>query len=218
MIELKNLGEQNSIFNQYIMEIRNIDIQKDSMRFRRNIERMGEIFAYEISKTLNYKNNLITTPLGQCEIELMDKQPVIATVLRAGLPLHQGFLNYFDKADNAFISAYRMHIPPNDFEVKVEYISSPDLKGRTLILCDPMVASGQSMVLSYEALIEAYGKPAHVHIVSLIASAEGMEYVRKNVKSNVTLWTGAVDAEMTAQAYIVPGLGDAGDLAYGKKE
>ena len=218
MVELKNLGEQNSIFNQYIMEIRNIDIQKDSMRFRRNIERMGEIFAYEISKTLNYKNNLITTPLGQCEIELMDKQPVIATVLRAGLPLHQGFLNYFDKADNAFISAYRMHIPPNDFEVKVEYISSPDLKGRTLILCDPMVASGQSMVLSYEALIEAYGKPAHVHIVSLIASAEGMEYVRKNVKSNVTLWTGAVDAEMTAQAYIVPGLGDAGDLAYGKKE
>ena len=218
MVELKNLGEQNSIFNQYIMEIRNIDIQKDSMRFRRNIERMGEIFAYEISKTLNYKNNLITTPLGQCEIELMDKQPVIATVLRAGLPLHQGFLNYFDKADNAFISAYRMHIPPNDFEVKVEYISSPDLTGRTLILCDPMVASGQSMVLSYEALIEAYGKPAHVHIVSLIASAEGMEYVRKNVKSNVTLWTGAVDAEMTAQAYIVPGLGDAGDLAYGKKE
>jgi uracil phosphoribosyltransferase len=218
MIELKNLGEQNSIFNQYIMEIRNIDIQKDSMRFRRNIERMGEIFAYEISKTLHYQSELITTPLGQCEIGLMDKQPVIATVLRAGLPLHQGFLNYFDKADNAFISAYRMHIPPNDFEVKVEYISSPDLTDRTLILCDPMVASGQSMVLSYEALMEAYGQPKHVHIVSLIASTEGMNYVRKNVKSNVTLWTGAVDSEMTAQAYIVPGLGDAGDLAFGKKE
>lgn len=218
MVEVRNLGEQNSIFNQYIMEIRNVDIQKDSMRFRRNIERMGEIFAYEISKTLSYESELITTPLGQCNIDLIDKQPVIATVLRAGLPLHQGFLNYFDAADNAFISAYRMHIPPNDFEVKVEYVSGPDLTNRTLILCDPMIASGQSMVLSYEALIEAYGNPKHVHIVSLIGSAEGMKYVRKHVKSNVTLWTGAIDAEMTAHAYIVPGLGDAGDLAFGKKE
>jgi uracil phosphoribosyltransferase len=218
MVELKNLGDQNSLFNQYIMEIRNVDIQKDSMRFRRNIERMGEIFAYEISKTLSYSSELITTPLGQCDIDIIDKQPVIATVLRAGLPLHQGFLNYFDRADNAFISAYRMHVPPNDFEVKVEYISSPDLTDRTLILCDPMVASGQSMVLSYEALLEAYGNPKHVHIVSLIGSAEGMKYVKNNVKSNVTLWTGAVDAEMTAHAYIVPGLGDAGDLAFGKKE
>tara|TARA_R110002050_G_scaffold200591_1_gene335515 strand:- start:58160 stop:58816 length:657 start_codon:yes stop_codon:yes gene_type:complete len=218
MIEVRNLGKQNSIFNQYIMEIRNVDIQKDSMRFRRNIERMGEIFAYEISKTLNYESTLITTPLGQCNIDLMDKQPVIATVLRAGLPLHQGFLNYFDKADNAFISAYRMHLPPNDFEVKVEYVSSPDLTNRTLILCDPMVASGQSMVLSYEALLEAYGNPKHVHIVSLIGSSEGMKYVKNHVKSNVTLWTGAIDAEMTAHAYIVPGLGDAGDLAFGKKE
>ena len=218
MVELKNLGEQNSLFNQYIMEIRNVDIQKDSMRFRRNIERMGEIFAYEISKTLSYSPELITTPLGQCNIDLIEKQPVIATVLRAGLPLHQGFLNYFDGADNAFISAYRMHVPPNDFEVKVEYISSPDLTDRTLILCDPMVASGQSMVLSYEALLEAYGNPKHVHIVSLIGSAEGMKYVKNKVKSNVTLWTGAVDAEMTAHAYIVPGLGDAGDLAFGKKE
>jgi uracil phosphoribosyltransferase len=218
MVEIKTLGEQNSIFNQYIMEIRNVDIQNDSMRFRRNIERMGEIFAYEISKTLKYSSQLITTPLGQCDIDLIEKQPVIATVLRAGLPLHQGFLNYFDKADNAFISAYRMHVPPNDFEVKVEYVSGPSLEGRTLILCDPMVASGQSMVLGYEALIEAYGNPEHVHIVSLIGSAEGMKYVQKHVKPNVTLWTGAIDEEMTAHAYIVPGLGDAGDLAFGKKE
>lgn len=218
MVEVINIGDQNSLFNQFISEIRNVDVQNDSMRFRRNIERMGEIFAYEISKTMNFESNLITTPLGQCDISLLDSEPVIATVLRAGLPLHQGLLNYFDKADNAFVSAYRMHIPPDDFEVKVEYISSPDLTGRTLILCDPMVASGQSMVLSYDALIEAYGKPKHIHIVSIIASAEGMHYVRNNVKDNVTIWTGAIDSEMTAQAYIVPGLGDAGDLAYGKKE
>ena len=218
MVKVINIGDQNSLFNQYISEIRNVDVQNDSMRFRRNIERMGEIFAYEISKTMSFESNLITTPLGQCDINLLDSQPVIATVLRAGLPLHHGMLNYFDKADNAFVSAYRMHVPPDRFEVKVEYISSPDLTGRTLILCDPMVASGQSMVLSYDALIEAYGQPKHIHIVSIIASAEGMQYVQNNVRDNVTLWTGAIDAEMTAQAYIVPGLGDAGDLAFGKKE
>lgn len=218
MVEVINLGEQNSIFNQYIMEIRNVEIQKDSMRFRRNIERMGEIFAYEISKWLDYSPELITTPLGQCDINLMEKQPVIATVLRAGLPLHYGLLNYFDRADNAFVSAYRMHIAPDDFEVKVEYISSPDLQERTLILCDPMLASGQSMLLSYEALLEAYGNPKHVHIVSVISSSEGIQHVKKHVKSNVTIWTGAIDSEMTAQSYIVPGLGDAGDLAFGKKE
>ncbi len=218
MIEIINLGEQNSIFNQFVMEIRNVDIQNDSMRFRRNIERIGEIFAYEISKRLSYKSELITTPLGQIDINLMQKQPVIATVLRAGLPLHSGFLNVFDKADNAFVSAYRLHNPPNDFEVKVEYLSSPDLTGKTLILCDPMLATGQSMVLSYEALIEAYGYPSHVHIVSIISSAEGIAYVKEHVKSNVTIWTGAVDSEMTAQAYIIPGLGDAGDLAFGVKE
>lgn len=218
MVEVINLGEQNSVFNQFVMEIRNIETQKDSMRFRRNIERMGEVFAYEISKRLNYSTNTITTPLGECDIDLVSKQPVLATVLRAGLPLHQGLLNYFDKADNAFVSAYREHLPPNDFEVKVEYLSGPDLKGRTLILCDPMLASGQSMLLSYEALLESYGNPDHVHIVSIISSAEGMEYVKKHVKSNVTIWTGAIDEEMTAQAYIIPGLGDAGDLSYGKKE
>lgn len=218
MIEVVNLGKQNSIFNQFVMEIRNVNVQNDSMRFRRNIERMGEIFAYEISKKLSFKEELITTPLGQCDINLIQKQPVIATVLRAGLPLHSGFLNMFDKADNAFVSAYRLHMPPDDFEVKVEYMSSPDLTGKTLILCDPMMATGQSMVLSYEALIEGYGKPSHVHVVSIISSVEGVEYVKKHVKSNVTIWTGAIDSELTAQAYIVPGLGDAGDLAFGVKE
>ena len=218
MIEVINLGTQNSIFNQFIMEIRNVDIQNDSMRFRRNIERMGEVFAYEVSKKLDYESSLITTPLGQVEINLIKNQPVVATVLRAGLPLHSGFLNYFDKAGNAFVSAYRMHIAPDDFEVKVEYISSPDLTGKTLILCDPMIASGQSMILSYNALLEAYGEPDAVHIVSIISSAEGVEYVKDNVKSNVTIWTGAIDSEMTAHAYIVPGLGDAGDLSFGKKE
>jgi uracil phosphoribosyltransferase len=216
--EVINLGEQNSIFNQFIMEIRNEEIQKDSMRFRKNIERLGEIFAYEISKKMEYTDQLVTTPLGQCHINLITHQPIIATVLRAGLPLHQGFLNYFDRADNAFVSAYRLHIPPNDFEVKVEYISSPDLTNRTLILCDPMLATGQSMVLSYEALEDLYGKPKHVHVVSVISSVEGIEYVQKKMGAKATIWTGAIDMEMTAQAYIIPGLGDAGDLAFGVKE
>lgn len=216
--EVINLGEQNSIFNQFIMEIRNEEIQKDSMRFRKNIERLGEIFAYEISKKMEYTDQLVTTPLGQCHINLITHQPIIATVLRAGLPLHQGFLNYFDRADNAFVSAYRLHIPPNDFEVKVEYISSPDLTNRTLILCDPMLATGQSMVLSYEALEDLYGKPKHVHVVSVISSVEGIEYVQKKIGAKATIWTGAIDMEMTAQAYIIPGLGDAGDLAFGVKE
>ena len=216
--EVINLGEQNSIFNQFIMEIRNEEIQKDSMRFRKNIERLGQIFAYEISKKMEYADQLVTTPLGQCHINLITHQPIIATVLRAGLPLHQGFLNYFDRADNAFVSAYRLHIPPNDFEVKVEYISSPDLTNRTLILCDPMLATGQSMVLSYEALEDLYGKPKHVHVVSVISSVEGIEYVQKKMGAKATIWTGAIDMEMTAQAYIIPGLGDAGDLAFGVKE
>ncbi|MGB0805652.1 MAG: uracil phosphoribosyltransferase [Salibacteraceae bacterium] len=218
MADLKVLGEGNSIFNQFIMEIRNVKIQNDSMRFRRNIERMGEIFAYEISKKLNYSNSLVQTPLGECEIGLVDKQPVIATLLRAGLPLHQGILNYFDAAENAFISAYRKHVTADEFEVHVDYMSGPSLKGKTLILCDPMLASGRSMVLGYDALIEEYGTPDHTHIVSVISSTEGIDYVKKNIKGKITLWTGAMDSEMTAQSYIVPGLGDAGDLAYGVKE
>ncbi len=210
------LGTTNSIFNQFIAEIRDENIQKDSMRFRRNLERMGEIIAYEISKTLNYEVREITTPLGIANVHQIKEQPVIATILRAGLPLHQGMINYFDKADNAFISAYRKHHKDGTFDVKVEYLACPDLNNRVVILCDPMLASGASIVLTYKALMQR-GKPLHTHIVSVIASVEGLDYARKHLPENVTLWCGAVDDELTAQSYIVPGLGDAGDLAYGTK-
>ncbi len=212
-----NLGKQNSIFNHFIREIRDIKIQNDSMRFRRNIERMGEVFAYEISKKMEYENKDITTPLGISTESLMMEKPILATILRAGLPLHQGLLNYFDSSDNAFISAYRKHKKGGDFEVKIEYMSSPSLEGKTLILCDPMIASGSSMILAMEAILSR-GTPKHIHIVGLIASAEGVDYVKENIPmQNCTLWLGAEDEEMTAQSYIVPGLGDAGDLAFGEK-
>ena len=212
------LGKQNSIFNHFIGEIRDVKIQNDSMRFRRNIERIGEIFAYEISKKMGYKNKEITTPLGFSTESLMTEKPVLATILRAGLPLHQGFLNYFDSSDNCFISAYRKHKKSGDFEIKIEYMSSPDLDGKTIILCDPMLASGSSMILAMEAILSK-AKPKHIHIVAIIASAEGVDYVKENIPmQNCTLWLGAKDAEMTAQSYIVPGLGDAGDLAFGEKQ
>lgn len=210
------LGAQNSIFNQYISEIRDINVQKDSMRFRRNLERMGEIIAYEISKTFVYESQEVTTPLGIANVALPKQQPVVATILRAGLPLHQGLLNYFDKAQNAFISAYRKHHKDGSFDIQVEYMASPDLNGKILILSDPMLATGSSMVLTYQALL-GRGIPAHTHIVSIIASSEGVEYAKKHLPTNVTLWIGAIDEELTAQSYIVPGLGDAGDLAYGVK-
>ena len=213
-----NLGKQTSIFNHFIREIRDVKIQNDSMRFRRNIERIGEIFAYEISKKMGYKNKEITTPLGISTESLMTEKPVLATILRAGLPLHQGFLNYFDSSDNCFISAYRKHKKSGDFEIKIEYMSSPDLDGKTIILCDPMLASGSSMILAMEAILSK-AKPKHIHIVAIIASAEGVDYVKENIPmQNCTLWLGAKDAEMTAQSYIVPGLGDAGDLAFGEKQ
>lgn len=210
------LGATNSIFNQYISEIRDENVQKDSMRFRRNLERMGEIIAYEISKTLKYETKEFTTPLGIANITVPAEQPVIATILRAGLPLHQGILNYFDKGQNAFISAYRKHHKDGSFDIHVEYMASPDLNNKILILTDPMLATGASMVLAYQAIIKR-GIPAHTHIVSIIASSEGVEYAIKHLPSNVTFWIGAVDEELTAQSYIVPGLGDAGDLAFGEK-
>ena len=216
-MEIINLGKQNSIFNHFIREIRDVNIQKDAMRFRRNIERIGEIFAYEISKKMTYENNDITTPLGISSESLMIEKPVLATILRAGLPLHQGLLNYFDSSDNCFISAYRKHKKGGDFEIKIEYMSSPNLEGKTVILCDPMLASGSSMVLAIEALLSK-GKPKHIHIVAVIASSEGIQYLKENMPTrNCTLWLGAEDAEMTSQSYIVPGLGDAGDLAFGEK-
>jgi len=216
-MEIINLGKQNSIFNHFIREIRDVKIQNDSMRFRRNIERIGEIFAYEISKKIEYQNKEITTPLGISTESLMTEKPILATILRAGLPLHQGFLNYFDSSDNTFISAYRKHKKGGNFEIKIEYLSSPDLENKTIILCDPMLASGSSMILAMEAILSK-GKPKHIHIVAVISSSEGIDYIKRNIPiQNCTLWIGAEDEEMTAQSYIVPGLGDAGDLAYGVK-
>ena len=216
-MEIINLGKQNSIFNHFIREIRDVNIQKDAMRFRRNIERIGEIFAYEISKKMTYENNEITTPLGISSESLMIEKPVLATILRAGLPLHQGLLNYFDSSENCFISAFRKHNRGGDFEIKIEYMSSPDLEGKTVILCDPMLASGSSMVLAMEALLSK-GNPKHIHVAVTIASSEGIQYFKENLPfRNCTLWLGAEDKEMTAQSYIVPGLGDAGDLAFGEK-
>lgn len=212
-----NLSLQNSILNQFLAEIRDVEIQKDSMRFRKNLERIGEVFAYEISKTLSYEATQTTTSLGIADTRLLSTQPVIATILRAGLPLHLGILNYFDKAQNAFISAYRRHHKNNTFEIALEYVACPDLTGKTVILCDPMLASGSSVVLTCKALL-AKGTPRHTHIVTAIASSQGLDHVKANMPSpNYTIWCGAIDAELTAQAYIVPGLGDAGDLAFGDK-
>lgn len=210
------LGSTNSIFNQFIAEIRDEAVQKDSMRFRRNMERIGEIMAYEISKTLIFETREITTPLGISNIPVLKEQPVIATILRAGLPVHQGFLNYFDKAENAFISAYRKYNKNGGFDIQLEYLSSPNLNDKTVIICDPMMATGASMVMTYKALLQR-GRPRHTHIVSIISSVEGVDYVKKNLPENVTIWCGAMDDELTAQSFIVPGLGDAGDLAYGNK-
>jgi uracil phosphoribosyltransferase len=213
-----NLGKQHTIFNHFISEIRDVNIQSDSMRFRRNIERIGEIFAYEISKEMGYKNKDITTPLGISTETLMIEKPVLATILRAGLPLHQGLLNYFDDSDSAFISANRKSKKGGEFEIKIEYMSSPDLNDKTLILCDPMIASGASMIMAMEAILSK-GKPKHIHIVGVIASSEGIQYLKENSPvKNWTLWIGAEDSEMTSESYIVPGLGDAGDLAFGEKK
>ncbi len=213
---IHELGKANSILNQFIAELRDEEIQKDSMRFRRNLERAGEICAYEISKKLDWIKKEVTTPLGIAEMSVLKEQPVIATILRAGLPFHQGMHNYFDKAENAFISAYRKHHPDGSFEVQVEYMACPDLNGKTLILCDPMLASGHSIELVFKAL-KRNGVPKNIHIASLLASADGVEYVKKHLPNNVTMWVCAIDEELTSQAYIVPGLGDAGDLAFGNK-
>lgn len=187
------------------------------MRFRRNMERMGEIFSYEISKTLSWEKKEIITGLGVANCEVLSSQPVIATILRAGLPLHQGILNAFDKAENAFISAYRKPRKDGRFDIKIEYVSSPSLANKVLIINDPMLATGASMVLSYKELC-LKGRPQHTHVVAILASNQGVEYLRKNMPDeNYTLWLGALDDELTARAYIVPGLGDAGDLAFGSK-
>jgi uracil phosphoribosyltransferase len=214
---IQNLSLHHSIFNQFVAEIRDTVIQKDSMRFRRNLERMGEIMSYEISKQLSYETRQTQTPLGIAQTSHLVSQPVIATILRAGLPMHIGVLNYFDQAENAFISAYRKHHKDNTFDIHVEYVSSPDLDGKTLILCDPMIATGSSIVLAYKAILEK-GTPKHTHIISAISSQQGVDFVKQNLPTkDFTIWCGAIDEELTSHSYIVPGLGDAGDLAYGVK-
>lgn len=214
VVELKN---ENSIANRFLAELRDVQVQKDPMRFRRNLERMGEVMAYELSKTMAYTEQEVMSPLGVAHANLPVDQPVLCTILRAGLPLHQGLLNYFDRADNAFVSAYRKHRKGEDgFDVEVEYLSSPSIDDRVLVISDPMLATGRSMVLVYKAMLRM-GKPKEVHVVSVIASTEGVEFARKHLPADTRFWIGAIDEEMTAEGYIVPGLGDAGDLAYGNK-
>ncbi len=204
--------------NQFMAEIRDVEIQKDSMRFRYNMERIGEIFAYEISKKLLYETKEVTTTLGIANVPVIKNQPILATILRAGLPFHQGFLNYFDKSENAFISAYRMSHKDRPLTAKISYTSLPDMEGRVVILCDPMLATGTSMLTAYKEMLTK-GKPSHTHIAAVLASVEGLEYLKSHLPAEeVTIWLGAVDDELTAQAYIVPGLGDAGDLAFGTKD
>ena len=214
-MEVINLSESNSIFNQYLAEIRDHEIQKDSLRFRRNLQRFGEIFAYEISKTLEFKVEEVKTPLGVAKVPKLKEQPVLATILRAGLPVQQGLLEIFDQAENAFISAYRKYDDAGEFHIEFEYLASPDLNEKVVILSDPMLASGSSMEIGYKALLKK-GDPDHIHLVAIIASKKGVEYVKDCIDAdNVTLWVGAIDEEMTVKSYIVPGLGDAGDRQFG---
>ncbi len=210
------LDFENSILNKFIAEIRDKNIQKDAMRFRRNIERIGEITAFELSKTLKFNSENIETPLGIKTIKIPQKDVVICSILRAGIPLHQGILNYFDDAENAFISAYRKYINENDFEIKVEYFASPDLTDKILILADPMLATGRSLVSVYEGL-KQNGTPKEIHIACVIASTEGINYIKNYFPENTKLWVATVDDTLNEHGYIIPGLGDAGDLAFGGK-
>ena len=211
-----NLSEQNSLLNQFLLEIRSVDIQRDRLRFRRNVERIGEIMAYELSKDLSYSTKSVQTPLGIATVNTIDDQIVISTILRAGLPFHHGFLSYFDKAENAFVSAYRKYKDALKFEINIEYIATPNIQGKTLILTDPMLATGSSLELTYGALLTK-GKPSKLHIATVIASQVGVDYVKACFPEDTTLWCAAIDPDLNSHSYIVPGLGDAGDLAYGEK-
>lgn len=212
-----NLGENNSILNKFVAQMRDKTIQKDSMRFRKNLERLGQIFAYEISKTLKYSEKPFVTPLGIANIGTHDNSIVVATILRAGLPLHEGILSYFDDAQNAFVAAYRKYDKGEEFHINIEYASTPDLTGKTLILADTMLATGASLEIAYKKLCEE-GEPEHTHLVCPISSAYAVEYLQKNMPSDkVTLWVAAIDEELTSHSYIVPGLGDAGDRLFGTK-
>lgn len=217
-MEVINFQDTPSIVNRYMLELRDINIQHDPLRFRTNLDRIGQIMAYEISKRLDYKDTEVETPLGKCVCREPADKVVLATILRAGLPFHQGFLSYFDRAENAFVSAYRRYREKggDTFDVLVEYLASPDLDGKTLLIVDPMLATGSSMELAYKALLSK-GTPSKVFVASVIASQLGVDYVREHFPDNTVLWCGAIDAEVNAHSYIVPGLGDAGDLAYGVK-
>jgi uracil phosphoribosyltransferase len=210
-----NLSERHSLVSNWVAELRDVELQKDRLRFRNNLERIGEVIAYEISKRMQYEEKEIETPLGTAVSKLIAEQPVLATILRAGLPLHQGLLNYFDKADNAFISAYRKHHKDGTFDISIEYVSCPDLEERIVIISDPMVATGSSLVKTIQHL-KAEGNPREIHVVCAIACTVGIEYVKREEPS-VIIWCGDIDDELTAKGYIVPGLGDAGDLAFGLK-
>jgi uracil phosphoribosyltransferase len=216
-MQIHNLSEQNSILNTFISEIRDVVIQKDSMRFRRNIERIGEVLGYEMSKSLSYKLSTLNTPLGKSSINLFENDIVLCSILRAGVPLHQGLLNYFDDAENAFISAYRYHRhDPESFEIVVEYLACPNLENKTLILADPMLATGQSLVSTYEAL-KPFGIPKEIHLVNVIGAQDGIDFIDGYFPENTHLWIATVDDDLDSKGYIVPGLGDAGDLAFGEK-
>lgn len=213
-----NLGETNSLINSFVAQMRDKDIQKDSMRFRRNLERLGEIFAYEISKTLNYSTKSIYTPLGIAEVPTYDDKLVLTTILRAGLPLHQGVLNYFDNAENGFIAAYRKTDKGNKFHINFEYAALPSTEGKTLIIADTMLATGSSILVAYNKIVEDSGRPAHTHFICPISSVAAIENLSKSLQGeDVTVWVAAIDPELTLKSYIVPGLGDAGDLAFGEK-
>lgn len=216
-MEVINFAEHPSIVNRFMAELRDIHIQTDRIRFRRNLERIGEVIAYEISKRLHYAEKSVQTPLGVSDTPLYDDNVVLGTILRAGLPFHQGFLSYYDNAENAFVSAYRKYKDKLNFDIFIEYIASPRLDDKTLILCDPMLATGGSMELSYRALLTK-GTPRHTHLASVIASRQAIEYLQKTMPEDTTLWVAAIDDELNEHSYIVPGLGDAGDLAFGIKE
>lgn len=211
-----NLSKTNSVFSNFIAEIRDSEIQKDPLRFRRNLERIAEVLGYELSKKLEFEMKEVTTPLGVSEEQVLKDLPVLATILRAGLGMHQGLLNYFDRSESAFISAYRKHTTAEDFDVHVEYLASPKIDNRVLVISDPMLATGTSMHLVYKAMLEQ-GKPKKLFVVAAIASMDAMEYLKKHLPDTTEYYVGAIDSELTAQSYIVPGLGDAGDLAYGEK-
>ena len=212
----KILVDSNSVFSEYIAEIRDEEIQKDPMRFRRNLERIGEIFAYEISKSLDYEIRSVKTPLGVANENKLKSYPVIATILRAGLALHQGLMSYFDRSESGFVSAYRDTAEDGSFDIKVEYLAAPSIENRTVILSDPMLATGRSMELAYKAILKN-GTPKCLHVVAALASRQGVQFIEQNLPDNTTIWLGAVDEELNSKAYICPGLGDAGDLAYGNK-